>query len=286
MSSVFNYRTDDNVAYHPFLSWKEKYGPVTLGPGQDHYTNLIRWNLSDVLTPVNSGGIDVSGYLNRTNITMQPFLAENIVVVTDGYCASTCTIFSEFMRQQAGVKYISLGGRPNSDITQAVGGTKGTNDLPYSYILAAVLTPFTYRYIHPDEFYNDTELGRYNDLVLYRTVASVINSRDGYRRNGSPDIPLQFQYEPADCRIYYTPEMAVDMEAAWKTVADTAFRGINHCIAGEINHPDAPRRTKRDTVSKHSLRKDISLREHFITLSKNAVGLPGINPGGDCVMIP
>lgn len=56
--------------------------------------------MSDVLTPLNSGGIDISGYLNRSNITTQPFKAENIVVVTDGYCASTCTIFSELMRQQ------------------------------------------------------------------------------------------------------------------------------------------------------------------------------------------
>lgn len=58
---------------------------------------------------------------------MQPFKAEDIVIVYDGYCASTCTIFSELMRQQAGVKTIALGGRPNKDIIQAVGGVKGTN---------------------------------------------------------------------------------------------------------------------------------------------------------------
>lgn len=64
----------------------------------------------------------MSGYLKRANITMQPFAAEDIVIVYDGYCASTCTIFSELMRQQAGVKTIALGGRPNKDIIQAVGG--------------------------------------------------------------------------------------------------------------------------------------------------------------------
>lgn len=58
---------------------------------------------------------------------MQPFKAEDIVIVYDGYCASTCTIFSELMRQQGGVKTIALGGRPNKDIIQAVGGVKGTN---------------------------------------------------------------------------------------------------------------------------------------------------------------
>jgi len=82
---------------------------------------------SDVLTPINSGGIYVSGYLQRANITKQPFAPENIVVVHDGYCASTCTIFSELMTAQGGVKTIALGGRPNKDIIQAVGGVKGTN---------------------------------------------------------------------------------------------------------------------------------------------------------------
>lgn len=94
-------------------------------PANDTFTSIIRWNLSDPLTPDNSGGIYVSGYLKRSNITQQPFAAENIVVVYDGYCASTCTIFSELMTTQGHVKTIALGGRPNKDIIQAVGGVKG-----------------------------------------------------------------------------------------------------------------------------------------------------------------
>lgn len=81
-SSAFNYRTDADVNYQPFTSWPQKYGPVALGPDPDNFTSIIRWNLSDVLTPLNSGGIYVSGYLNRTNITAQPFAAENIVIVS------------------------------------------------------------------------------------------------------------------------------------------------------------------------------------------------------------
>ena len=34
------------------------------------------------------------------------------------------------MRRQGGVKTIALGGRPNKDIIQAVGGVKGTSDFP------------------------------------------------------------------------------------------------------------------------------------------------------------
>lgn len=81
-SSAFNYRTDVDVNYENFDSWAEKYGPHALGPQPDNFTSIIRWNLSDVLTPLNSGGIDISGYLNRTNITAQPFAAENIIIVS------------------------------------------------------------------------------------------------------------------------------------------------------------------------------------------------------------
>lgn len=81
-SSEFNYRTYLDVNYEPFTSWPEWYGPHALGPQPDNFTSLFRWNLSDVLTPLNSGGIDISGYLNRTNITAQPFAAENIIIVS------------------------------------------------------------------------------------------------------------------------------------------------------------------------------------------------------------
>lgn len=75
-------------------------------------------------------GFAVTGYLNRTNFT-QPFAAENILLLYDGYCASTCTIFSEFLRVQGGVRSVTFGGRPDLDasgnipIIQNYGGVKG-----------------------------------------------------------------------------------------------------------------------------------------------------------------
>ena len=138
VSSAFNYMTDLDKNYQPFTSWDDKNGPHLKGPGPDPYTDLFRWNLTDVLTPINSGGIYVSGYLERANITQQPFAAENIIIVTDGYCASTCTIFAELMRQQAGIQTVILGGRPNTGIAQAVGGVKGTNSLDYGKSIVTI----------------------------------------------------------------------------------------------------------------------------------------------------
>ena len=122
-SSNFNYRTDADINYEPFPSWPAKYGPTTFNG--DEFSEIVRWNLSDNLTPYNSGGILIHGYGTPSLFDTPPFAPEDIIILYDGYCASTCTIFSELMRQQGGVKTIFVGGRPNTDITQAVGGVKG-----------------------------------------------------------------------------------------------------------------------------------------------------------------
>lgn len=281
-STSFNYRTDADVNYEPFTSWAEKYGPHAYGPEPDNFTSIIRWNLSDVLTPDNAGGIYVSGYLNRSNITTQPFAAENIVIVYDGYCASTCTIFSELMRQQGGVKTIALGGRPNKDIIQAVGGVKGTNDFPWAYILEFVEVPFEYQYLHDAAYYNSTALGQYNDLAILRSTDSVVNARDGIRRGDTTETPLQFRYETADCRIYYTPEMVVDETAVWKTVADTAFNGVSHCVAGNYTAgTGVPKRAER---KQHGIRRELDAQAHFESISDVWTGKGGVTLGGDAFM--
>lgn len=100
----------------------------------DSFSNIIRWNLNDPLTTSNSSwgfGVDITGYGSRANFT-QPFPAENIVMLYDGYCASTCTLFSEWMHRQGGVKSIAMGGRPNKHPIQAIGGVKGAQDLGFS----------------------------------------------------------------------------------------------------------------------------------------------------------
>ncbi|KAK4497275.1 hypothetical protein PRZ48_011725 [Zasmidium cellare] len=261
VSSPLNYRSDIDSNGHNFQSWEEKVGPQLLGPQLDTFTPIYQLNLSDALGPDRAGGINVTGFGNRTNISERKFRPENIVMVTDGVCASTCAIFSEFMRQQAGVKTISLGGRPNRDITQAVGGVKGTIIMKFSNVLGIARVPLKYQYIHSAEFYNNTALGDYNDLFSHRTKAAAVNGGDGFRQGDTSNVPLQFKYEPADCRVYYTPEMTVDMTVVWKTVADTAFNGVDHCIAGGIESKGGRKRAAGER-KKHAIRSDLDTREH------------------------
>lgn len=72
--------------------------------------------------------IEITGYGSRANIS-QPFLAENIILLYDGACASTCSILSEMLRTQGGVKSIAMGGRPIAGPIQGIGGIEGAQSL-------------------------------------------------------------------------------------------------------------------------------------------------------------
>ncbi|KAI4605656.1 uncharacterized protein J4E78_008222 [Alternaria triticimaculans] len=294
VSSVFNYRSDLDVNSENFESWQDKFGPGLEQKG-DNFTNLFRWNLSDVLTPLNSGGVYVHGYGPLSNYTKAPFAAEDIVVVTDGYCASTCTIFSELMRQRAGVKYISLGGRPREGITQAVGGVKGTNNYPWDYIQS--VAQFTIGNLStPAEGaeLNKTELGDYFDdtpFIRSSNNAINVNFRDGIRDGDETDTPLQFVYEPSDCRILYTKAMTVDVTAIWKAVADSTWGHISHCIAGDLGGYSTSRMGKRElSVSERahskrmqSWRRDLKAADYPLDVRTD---LTGMNFDGNGMMWP
>jgi hypothetical protein len=90
---ILNYGNDLDSENKKFKSWEQKYGPHPHGPGNDTFTSLIRWDLND--SRIERGaGISVTGYGSRSNIIPQPFQPQNIVLVTDGFCASTCALFS------------------------------------------------------------------------------------------------------------------------------------------------------------------------------------------------
>lgn len=138
-------------------------------PSNDSFTSIIRWNLTDPLQPLNSGGIYVSGYQGRSNITTPPWQSEDIILVYDGYCASTCAIFAEFMHRQANVKTIALGGRPTTNPMQGVGGVKGTNSFPLSYIFTSITSALSWSDPWIKKSLNDTVLTQYTQLPMARS---------------------------------------------------------------------------------------------------------------------
>lgn len=223
-SLAFAYQNDFNSSNQHFVSRQDKAGPYNIR--NTPYTNRMRYDFESLK---GVGGITVTGYGDRVN-GVQPFLAENIILLYDGYCASTCTIFSELIRQQAGVKSVAFGGRPTRDAMQGVGGVKGSNIYSYSTIKLFVSDGVNLS----DDESDQADFARYNDLVMNRTVAASHNVRDAVLRPNFDDgMPAQYVYEAADCRKYWTKEMLSDSRAVWKAAADSAFNGAA-CVNGGI----------------------------------------------------
>lgn len=78
----------------------------------------------------------VSGYGELADVPPQPFGAGDVVLLQDGYCASTCAVFAELMRTQApGVRSVVVGGRPRDGPAVGVGGTKGAETITFDQVV-------------------------------------------------------------------------------------------------------------------------------------------------------
>lgn len=187
VSVPFNYRSDVSVDYQNFASWPEK-NPGNVEFFGDKFSSIIQWNLSDPMI-YDITGIWTNGFRNRTGLLpFRPFEPENIVLLCDGYCTSTCAIFSELMTWQVGnIKTVSIGGCPNNGSMQTVGGTKGTNNWNWASIRNLVKSMWI---MAPDQagFFNSSSLYAYQDektsqLPYLRGAeyTASINVRDGIR---------------------------------------------------------------------------------------------------------
>lgn len=169
------------------------------------------------------------------------------------------------MTNQGGVKTIALGGRPQPGIIQAIGGTKGANDEDSYGIFSSIDEVLGASNSSLLDEWESTILNQYTLLPFMRSYGISFNVRNAYLPG--EDVPLQFVYQPADCRILYTPAMIVDETAVWKTVTDSVWGGGagNACVAGGFG-VDGNNKTSsteaRDIKARqiHAPRKDTDYR--------------------------
>lgn len=121
-----------------------------------------------------------------------------------------------------------------------------------------------------------------------------VNGRNAFRQGDDTGVPLQFKYEEADCRIFYTPAMVVDQTAVWKTVADAAWGDGGGCVAGGLQGGGAGygggEKGKREMGGKsstkmHGVRKDVDISEHFAGMKLRTDWKEKGKGIGDCVML-
>ncbi|KAK8123083.1 hypothetical protein PG984_011753 [Apiospora sp. TS-2023a] len=225
--SVYNWEYDYNRSNKNFTSYEDKFPPTHFKG--DNYTELMQWNFDNTIDTINSTygiGYDITGYGTRKNYTTRPFGGpENIVVLFDGYCASTCTLFSQFMKHDAGVPFIAMGGRPGvQDKIQGVGGVKGSQ----SYSFSSVWSYAQLARKHTEDAALIKELDRLTMYPFARASNAGVNVKDEILREHWDDgTPAQFVAEYADCRLFWKADMHKDITNLWTAAADAAFKGGN-----------------------------------------------------------
>lgn len=100
-NTIFQFQSSLDVNDRPFANWNAEDPPATIYG--DKFTQELRYNFSDIVSNSN-GGLNVTGYLSNANAAPQLFKGEDIVILYDGSCGSTCAIFAELMKSQGGVR--------------------------------------------------------------------------------------------------------------------------------------------------------------------------------------
>ena len=221
-----DYRVDYDESGRSFSSWSEKYGLYQ--HHGDNFTSLIRNEKASQIKQ-NEAHSDADGNVSTRSDTM--FRAEDMVLFSNGLCFSTCTSFSELMRHQGGVKTVVVGGRPQNAPMQAVGGVEGLEVWTWQHIRDLVNRSEGFL---SSQFSGSRGFTAYSDLPFRRGGAGVVNIRDNIRVGDDQEVPLQFQYEAADCRIWYEASHIINVEALWERAADVAWRG-QPCAWGTMN---------------------------------------------------
>lgn len=222
-----------NETYN-FRSWPELYGPhERLGV---NVSSLTAANYSMVATD----DYPIHGYGSyKDNHALAPFTPENILLVTDGFCASACSILAENLKWQ-GVKNLVFGGRPQHGPMQAIGGVKGSQ-------AANILTFEEYKLLFFGLQQNSTRKGNpiFTTEQIERFNATYpginppplplsdfgVNIMNQYAP-GDDDTPLQFVYEAADCRLFYTLENIYRPASIWSTAAHSHWSNRGQCVDG------------------------------------------------------
>lgn len=181
---------------------------------------------------------NLTGVGSRANPAPAVFAPENVVILTDGACGSTCTLFSYLMIMQNNIKTVAVGGRPQTGPMQSMGGVEGAQVFEFenlneaAHAALAVATPE-----------QRAQVGNQSELALIAKgyalkraatpgAAGAVNGKNAFSHIDA-QTPLQFLNQPANCKFFYTKDMIYGPEATWKRAADAAFaQPDKFCVQG------------------------------------------------------
>ncbi|KAI1084786.1 peptidase S41 family protein [Whalleya microplaca] len=180
---------------------------------------------------------NLTGTGSRANTQPAVFSPENVVLLTDGTCGSTCTIFSYLMILQLQVKTTAVGGRPATGPMQAVAGVEGAQVFEMNEIQSAAAAALALAPQNQQAQLQKGELGLLAEgYAIQRgasaTQAGAVNAKNSFAPFDSK-TPLQFLYQSANCRFFYTAQMLDTPALVWQRAVDATWNDpANFCVEG------------------------------------------------------
>ncbi|KAL0929818.1 peptidase s41 family protein [Colletotrichum truncatum] len=218
-----------------FDSWDQFNGPLDLN--NDRFTTTFRYNYSnaDRLSILPDGFNFVEG---SRPTAFQP---SNVVMFTDALCGSSCASFHEELKNIAGVKAVTVGGRPQNKPIQTITGSKGGEVIPLinfvkvAFNVLNVSSTIGLTSVKSDDDSITAVADVPNVAIRVGDSSSRAQSQDQVRKGDRTATPLQYIYEAADCRIFYTAESYAKPVEAWKQVW-SAHLDNSKCVEGSTGH--------------------------------------------------
>ncbi|CAG8611224.1 15556_t:CDS:2 [Acaulospora morrowiae] len=140
---------------------------------------------------------------SMANTPKLPWNASDMIVLTNGICGSSCALTANFLTELGQVSTVSVGGFYNKSLSYAsfVGGMVINIDA-----IIKELQPL-----------GINDIGFYNVRILESSDATL-TLKESYSLV-KPDEVLEFQYRPAQYRLYYDDENSRDLTKLWKQAA-------------------------------------------------------------------
>ncbi|KAJ7173434.1 hypothetical protein C8R46DRAFT_1215378 [Mycena filopes] len=145
-----------------------------------------------------------------TNFSTPPFAGEDYVLVSNGICASTCSIFSSYLFQKHRVRSAVFGGAPNSTTAQFDGGVKGSE---VTYLETVV------HELDMAGLGNDTTAPR----LLPIAGSLTMNFRNAIPYIDKEDGILEYVWEQGIRKYQFTHEQYNNPQKIWEFVAEEFF---------------------------------------------------------------
>ncbi|PHH76537.1 hypothetical protein CDD80_1443 [Ophiocordyceps camponoti-rufipedis] len=162
----------------------------------------------------------------------RPFRVEDMLIVGNGICHSSCAAFLHLMTTQALVKTIVFGGLHSLDEMDIIGGVRGGEVAPFLG-LSAMMKKAKERLLDSTNEISLSQSERekaaeslpkpLEDLPL--TVDGAVNLQSMYTTDGDDGQTLHFLPSPANFRRFYTARNLADPKTVWEDAKEAVWGG-------------------------------------------------------------